>query len=56
MDNYIVKVRDIRPGNIIIEDVFINTDFPIIRKNTTMTTEHIEVLRAFGVRQVKIVK
>lgn len=54
MDSHTVKVRDIRPGNTLIEDVFVNTSFPIIRKNTTMTTEHIEVLRAFGVRQVKI--
>lgn len=54
MDNHIVKIRDIRPGNTIIEDIFINTNFPIIRKNTIITTEHIEVLRSFGVKQVKI--
>ena len=54
MDSHTIRVRDIRQGNTIIEDVFVNTNFPIIRRNTTMTTEHKEVLRAFGVKQVKI--
>lgn len=52
--NYIVKVRDIRPGNTIVEDIYINTRFPIVRKNTVVATAHIEVLRAFDVKEVKI--
>lgn len=54
MDNTIVRVSNLRPGITISEDVFVNTKFPIIKKNTQITTEHIEVLRAFGVKEVKI--
>ena len=56
MDSSFVNVRNIRPGNTIIEDVFVNTNFPIIRKNTKITAIHIEVLEAFGVKEVKIAK
>lgn len=54
MDNHIVKVSDIRPGITITEDVFANTSFPIVKKNTKLQNEHLEVLRAFGIRTVKI--
>ena len=56
MDNSYVMVRNIRPGNTILEDIFINTSFPIVRKNTKMTALHIEALEAFGVKEVKIAK
>ena len=49
-----LKVSNIRPGITISEDVFVNTKFPIIKKSTLVTTEHIEVLHAFGVNQVKV--
>lgn len=49
-----VKIRDVRPGNIIIEDIFVNTIYPIIRKNTVITPEHVEVLHVFDIKEVKI--
>ena len=49
-----VKVSDLRPGIVISEDVFVNTSHPIIRKNTEITTEHLEILDVFGVKKVKV--
>lgn len=50
----LVKVSDIRPGITISEDVFANTNFPIIKKNTVLLSEHLEILNVFGIRSVKI--
>ena len=49
-----IKTSDLRPGIVISEDVFVNTIYPIIRKNTEILPEHLEVLKAFGVKKVKI--
>lgn len=54
MENNIVNVNDIRPGIIISEDVFANTNYPIIKKNTKIEMIHLEVLDAFGIKTVKI--
>ncbi len=48
------KIRDLRPGTTLYEDVYMNTSYPIVRKNTILTDEHIKVLQSFGVREVKI--
>lgn len=56
MESSFENVRNIRPGNTILEDIFVNTLSPIIRKNTKLTARHIEVLEAFGVKEVKIAK
>ena len=49
-----IRVGNIRPGITISEDVFASTKFPIIRKDTEITTEHIKVLKAFGIKVVKV--
>ena len=49
-----IKTTDLRPGIVISEDVFVNTNHPIIRRNTVILPKHLEVLKAFGVREVKI--
>ena len=49
-----IRVGNIRPGITISEDVFASTNFPIIRKDTEITTEHIKVLKAFGIKVVKV--
>lgn len=54
MTDTFIRVGNIRPGITIIEDIFANTKFPIIRKNTEVTAEHIEVLHAFGIKVVKV--
>ena len=48
-----IKTTDLRPGIVISEDVFVNTNHPIIRRNTVILPKHLEVLKAFGVREVK---
>lgn len=54
MAGTLIRVGNIRPGITIIEDIFANTKFPIVRKNTELTTEHIEVLNAFGIKEVRV--
>lgn len=54
MADTLMRVGNIRPGITIIEDIFANTKFPIIRKNTELTTEHIVVLNVFGIKEVKV--
>jgi HD-GYP domain-containing protein (c-di-GMP phosphodiesterase class II) len=49
-----IKTSDLRPGIIISEDIFVNTIHPIIRKETEVLQEHLEVLNAFGVKKVKV--
>ena len=53
MDATYVNVSDLRPGIVISEDVFVNTSYPIIRKNSEITSELIEILDVFGVKKVK---
>lgn len=54
MTEMYIKVSDLRPGITLKEDVFANTNYPIIRKDTELSSEHFEVLYAFGVRTVKV--
>ncbi|MEK5040614.1 HD-GYP domain-containing protein [Sporosarcina sp. FSL K6-3457] len=49
-----IKTSDLRPGLVISEDIFVNTIYPILRKNTVVSPEHLEVLHVFGVKTVKI--
>ncbi len=49
-----IKTNDLRPGIILSEDIFINTNYPIIRKDTSITSQHLEILNAFNVRKVKV--
>ncbi|HJF31718.1 MAG TPA: HD-GYP domain-containing protein [Sporosarcina psychrophila] len=49
-----VKTSDLRPGIITSEDIFVNTIYPILRKDTELFPEHIKVLNAFGIKKVKI--
>lgn len=49
-----IKLSDIKQGLIVDEDVFVNSLYPIVRKNTTLGNQHLEVLRTFGVSEIKI--
>lgn len=51
-----IHINDARPGFILIEDVYVNTKYPIICKDTEISQRHIEVLKAFGVKKIKIVE
>lgn len=54
MDAAYVSVNELRPGVIVSEDVMANTIYPIVRKNTELSPEHIDVLRIFNIRKVKV--
>ncbi|MHA6260992.1 HD-GYP domain-containing protein [Sporosarcina sp. CAU 1771] len=56
MEETFVKVSNLRPGIVITEDIYVNTNQPIIRRNTKIAMEHLKVLEAFSVREVKVEK
>ncbi|WP_432362803.1 HD-GYP domain-containing protein [Sporosarcina sp. UB5] len=47
-------VSELRAGIFLKEDVYSKTNYPIMRENTELTLEHIEILHAFGVNGVKV--
>ncbi|MCM3744540.1 HD-GYP domain-containing protein [Sporosarcina luteola] len=47
-------ISELRTGIVIKEDVYCKTKYPILRKDTVLMLEHIEVLQAFGVQRVKV--
>ncbi len=49
-----ININDVQPGLIVGEDVFKNTSHPIIKRGTKLTAEHLEVLRAFDIRKLKV--
>ncbi|AYC28369.1 HD-GYP domain-containing protein [Paenisporosarcina cavernae] len=55
MEHLIVKVADLKLGNEIAEDIFANTSFPLIRKDTRITREHFHVFRAFHITEVPVI-
>lgn len=54
MNDVSIKTSDLRPGIVLSEDVFANTSNAIIRKNTVLLPEHLEILNAFDIREVKV--
>lgn len=54
MEYSYVTFSDLRVGSVIAEDIKANTKFPIIPKNTTITQEHFEVLKAFKIIKVPV--
>ena len=49
-----IKTNDLRPGLVISEDIFVSTMYPILRKDTVVSHEHLDILHVFGVKNVKI--
>ncbi|AOV06349.1 HD-GYP domain-containing protein [Sporosarcina ureilytica] len=54
MGNSFVELHNLRPGLTISEDIYVNTHFPIVKKDTDLTNEHIQVLQMFNVKKVKV--
>lgn len=54
MESTLENLEKLRLGSIIAEDILVNTKIPIIRKNTKVTREHIQVLLAFNITKVPI--
>ncbi|MCU9593879.1 HD domain-containing protein [Caldibacillus thermolactis] len=49
-----VKLSEVKEGYILLEDIFGLTKHPIVPKNTVLTKETIEVLKAFLVKEVNV--
>lgn len=49
-----MKVEDLQAGCILNEDVMGQTQYPLIRKETILTDRHVEVLKAFFIKDVKV--
>ncbi|RHW36097.1 HD-GYP domain-containing protein [Lysinibacillus yapensis] len=54
METAYINLNDLRIGRIVAEDIFANTKYPIIHKNTLITPNHLNVLKAFHVLKVPI--
>ncbi|MFF2754477.1 HD-GYP domain-containing protein [Psychrobacillus sp. NPDC058041] len=54
MEYTLENLEELRLGSTIAEDILVNTKTPIIRKDTRLTREHIQVLQAFNINKVPI--
>lgn len=50
-----VNVSEAQIGKTVAEDVFANTQYPIVYKNTVITNEHLQVFDAFQIRRISVV-
>lgn len=54
MEIALSKVENIQLGKIIAQDIFANTKYPIISKNTVIRPAHLLVLEAFQIKEVLV--
>ena len=54
MEHLNVRVSELKLGSVIAEDIFANTTYPIIRKDTKVTRELFTVFQAFQITKVSI--
>ena len=55
MNTTYVKVQELKLGSVVAEDIFANTQTPIIYKNAKITHEHLHVFKAFNISSVLII-
>ncbi|MEG0448924.1 MAG: HD-GYP domain-containing protein [Lysinibacillus sp.] len=56
MESTQVQVSELRLGKIVSEDIFANTQFPIVYKNTKVSYAHIQVFNVFNISVIPIYK
>lgn len=56
MGALIIKISQAKKGLVVDEDIFVNSLYPIVKKDTTLTTEHLQVLRLFAVEEIRVRK
>ncbi len=49
-----VRVQELKLGSVVAEDIFANTQTPIIYKNSKVTHEHLHVFKVFNISSVLI--
>lgn len=56
MSGQLVDLSKVKKGLIVDEDIFVNSLYPVVKKDTILTTEHLEVLKLFAVKEIKVRK
>ncbi|GAB0170272.1 HD-GYP domain-containing protein [Lysinibacillus sp. CTST325] len=56
METIHIPISELRVGKVISEDIFANTQYPIIFKNTIISHEHLPVFFAFNISRVPVYK
>lgn len=51
-----MRVEELRLGEVIAEDIFANTQYPIIYKNTKINHEHLRIFELFNLKKILIYK
>ena len=54
MEATFVNIDELRLGKIVADDIFANTQYPIVYKNTTINYEHLDVFKAFQIKMVPV--
>lgn len=54
LEAILLRVEELRLGKIIAEDIFANTQYPIIYKNTKVKPEHLRVFELFNIKTVLV--
>lgn len=54
MSTLVVELSHLEAGVVLAEDVYVNTMHPIVRKDTIISDEHVNVLRTFSIKEVKV--
>jgi HD-GYP domain-containing protein (c-di-GMP phosphodiesterase class II) len=54
LETVFMKVEELQLGKVIAEDIYANTQYPIIYKNTKVSTEHIRVFELFNLKNVLV--
>lgn len=49
-----MRVEELRLGKVIAEDIFGNTQYPIVFKNTKITYEHLRVFEVFNLKTILV--
>lgn len=56
MEATFVRIEELRLGKVVAEDIFANTQYPIVFKNTQITYEHLHVFKAFSIGSILVYK
>ncbi|MBM7609512.1 HD-GYP domain-containing protein (c-di-GMP phosphodiesterase class II) [Lysinibacillus composti] len=52
MEATYIKVSDLQLGEVVAEDIYANTQHPILFKDTEITNEHLQIFSAFNISKV----
>ena len=56
MEATYVNISELKLGKVVAEDIFANTQYPILLKNTKINHEHLHIFKAFNILKVLVFK